>query len=466
MTTSASSPSNHDGEKRDSEKRDGANRDGANHDGANHDGAKHDGAPHDPAASENAPHDPAEHDLGFDLPPPASPSKKRLVAGAAILVTVLGAAFLTAYIPRRRARAALEEDVKQTLVAAPRLEVLTPKLLSSDRSLVLTGSVQPLEETVIYPRASGFVRKWSVDIGDKVKEGQVLAEIDAPELDQELSKARAQLAQTRAQLAQTQANRDLSQTNLNRSEQLVAAGVAAQQELDQRKGQVRIDEANVGVAQANINAQQAEIRRLTDLRGFTKITAPFAGTVTSRTAERGMLVSAGGTNPLFKLSVTDPVRVFVSVPQDVAPGVKTEQPASVTIREFPGKPFQGIIARTSGSLDPLTRTMNVEVRVPNPDGKLLTGMYSEVALTLPIPHRILEVPATAIFNDSKGMRLAIVTADNKIHFVPITIERDTGATFQISAGLEGSERVVKLANAELTEGMAVELLQPASPPPR
>src|SRR5262249_44314371 len=152
--------------------------------------------------------------LGFDLPPPAAITKTRLVAGIAVVVIVLGSAFAAAYLPRRNARAALEEGVKQSESAVPRLEVITPKVLSSERSIVLPGSVQPLEETVIYPRASGYVRTWSADIGDKVKEGQVLAEIDAPELDQELAQARAQAAQARAQLAQAQAAQDLSQSQL------------------------------------------------------------------------------------------------------------------------------------------------------------------------------------------------------------------------------------------------------------
>lgn len=401
----------------------------------------------------------AGDDLGFDLPAPAVLSKTRIAAGIAIALVVLGGAFAAAYLPRRSARAALEASVKETQGAALRVEVITPQVASSERSLVLPGSVQPLEEAVIYPRANGYVRAWLADIGDKVKEGQVLAEIDSPEIDQDLARARAQLAQAKAQLIQAQSSRDLSQLNLKRVEQMVPAGVASQQELDQRKGQARVDAANVSVAEANINAQQAGIRRLMDQKGFTKVTAPFAGTITARTAERGMLVQTTGTTPLFKVAATDPVRVFVGVPQDVAPSVRTEQPARVVVREYPGQPFQGMIARTAGALDAASRTMNVEVRVPNPDGKLFTGMYAEVALTLPVPHRVLELPATAIFNDAKGMRVATVSADNKIHFVPITIERDTGATFQVAAGLDGSERVVKLSSAELDEGATVEILR-------
>jgi RND family efflux transporter MFP subunit len=203
------------------------------------------------------------------------------------------------------------------------------------------------------------------------------------------------------------------------------------------------------------------------VKGFAKLVAPFAGTVTSRTIARGALVTAGNGTPLFRIAATDPVRVFVGVPQDVAPSVKLNAPAQVTVREFAGQNFAGTVARTSGALDAASRTMNTEVRVPNPDNKLLTGMYAEVSLTLPSPHRVFEVPATALYNDAKGLRVAVVDAENKIHFVPITIERDTGATILVSTGLDGTERVVKLANVQLLEGTKVDLLAaPAAPPPR
>ncbi|WP_437969411.1 efflux RND transporter periplasmic adaptor subunit [Sorangium sp. So ce260] len=405
---------------------------------------------------------PPADDLGFDLPPPAAMTRTRGLALGVGLVVVLGAAFAAAYLPRRSARAALEEGVRATEGAAPRVVVVAPQPVSSDRALVLPGSIQPLEETVVYPRVSGYVRKWTADLGDKVEEGQVLAEIDTPELDQELAQARAQLVQANAGLVQAKANRDLSLSGVKRYEQLVPAGVAPQEELEERQGQAHVAEASVTVAQAAITAQQANIQRLLDLKKFAKIVAPFAGTVTARTIERGALVTAGNGTPLFKIAATDPARVFVGVPQDVAPSVRVDAPAKVTVREFAGQPFQGTIARTAGALDAATRTMNTEVRVPNPDGRLLAGMYAEVALTLATPHRVLEIPATALYNDAKGLRVAVVDAvgaESKIRFAPITVERDTGATIHVSTGLDGSERIVKLASAELTDGMTVEVLK-------
>ncbi|MDI1433661.1 efflux RND transporter periplasmic adaptor subunit [Polyangium sorediatum] len=407
---------------------------------------------------------PKADDLGFDLPPPAAFSRTQVIAACTALALVLGGVFAVTYLPRRNARAALEADVKAAETTAPRVEVLTPKATSSDRSLVLPGSIRPLEETVVYPRVNGYVRKWNVDIGDKVTEGQVLAEIDTPELDRELTQANAELTQARAALLRAEASRDLSKSNLARYEKLVPAGVASQEDLDQRQGQARVDAASVTVAQASITSASANIQRIRDLKGFAKIVAPFAGTVVSRSIDRGALVSSGNGTPLFRIAATDPVRVFVGVPQDIAPSVKANAKAMVSVREFAGQNFEGTVARTSGALEAATRTMNTEVRVPNPDNKLLSGMYAEVSLTLPLPHRVLEVPATALYNDAKGLRVAVVDAENKIRFVPITVERDTGATILVSTGLDGTERIVKLANVQLLEGTKVEILLPAPPP--
>lgn len=381
------------------------------------------------------------------------------------VVLVLGGLFAAAYLPRRSAQAALEASVKAA-DATPRVEVISPKATSSDSSLVLPGSIRPLEETVIYPRVSGYVRKWNADIGDKVVEGQVLAEIDAPELDQDLLRANAEVTQAKANLTRAEATRDLSKSNMLRYEKLTPEGVASQQELEQRQGQARVDEAGVTVARAAVTAAAANIQRLREQKGFTKIVAPFSGTIISRSVERGALVSPGNATPLFRIATTDPVRVLIDVPQDVAPSVKVGAQAQIAVREFAGKTFVGRVARASGALDAATRTMNTEVQVPNTDGQLLAGMYASVSLTMPMPHRVFEVPATALFNDAKGLRVAVVDAENTIRMVPITIERDTGATIQVSIGLDGHERVVKLANVQLAEGAKVEILQPVPSPSR
>jgi len=400
---------------------------------------------------------PPSDDLGFDLPEPAKLSGRRIAVGGLVVGAGLAAAFVFGYLPRHHARVELAESTEVAGATAPRVEVIAPKVMSSDHAIVISGSVRPLEETTVYPRANGYIARWLVDIGDKVKENDVLAEIETPELDQELDQARAQLAQSEAGVLQANANREFSKANLERFQQLVPAGVASKQDLDKAQAQSVVDDASVTVSKAAVNVQQANMRRLTQLKSFAKVTAPFAGTITSRTIDRGALVSAGNGTPLFKIAATDPVRVFIQVPQDVATGVKTGTVANVTIREYGGRVFAGTIARSAGALDTATRTMTVEVRVPNPKNELLSGMYAEVALTLPSAHRVYELPATALINDAKGLRVAIVDDDNKLRLVPVTVERDTGPTVQISAGLTGAERVVKLSSADLVDGKVVEV---------
>jgi RND family efflux transporter MFP subunit len=400
---------------------------------------------------------PEGHDLGFDLPEPAAISRGRVLVLGSVGIAVIAAAFVIGYLPRRADRTAL---VQANLVAGGALlsvDVVTPKVSSSDRALSLPGSVQPLEETTVYARASGYVRKWHADIGDKVKEGQLLAELDTPELDQELDQARAQLLQAQATLVQSKANRGLSQTNLQRYVKLAPSGVVSQADLDQRQAMAEVDEANVSVAQASIAAQQANMRRLTQLKSFARVTSPFGGTVTQRTIEVGSLVTSGNGQPMYKVAAMDPARVFVQVPQDVAGTVRVGVPAGVTLREYPGRSFAGTVSRSAGELDPLTRTMNTEVRVPNADGALLAGMYAQVALTLPSSHRVLEIPATALMSDAHGSRVAVVDAQSKIHLVPVVVERDTGPTVEVASGLTGTERVAKLASSQFVEDKLVDV---------
>jgi RND family efflux transporter MFP subunit len=407
--------------------------------------------------------DPAHHttggDLGFALPEPARISSARALAVAASAVLLLGAAFLVRWVPMRRAQQALAADTKGAEAATPRVVVITPAVVSSDRAISLPGSVQPLEETVVYPRANGYVRKWYTDLGDKVREGDPLVEIDTPELDQQIAQARSQLAQAEAGLSQARANAQFSRQNLERYRQLLPAGLVSQQDFDKQKAQAEVDEAGVNVASASASAQRANIQMLTQLKGFSHVTAPFAGTIISRNIERGALVTAGTATPLFKLAATDPARVFVQVPQDVAPSVRIDVPAHVTLREFPTRVFEGKVAHAAGALDPTTRTMLTEVRVPNPDGTLLTGMYAQVALNLPVPHRVLSLPATALLNDAGGLHVAVVGARSRIHHVPVVVERDVGPTIEISSGLSPGDQVVKLPTAKLTEGYEVEVVR-------
>jgi RND family efflux transporter MFP subunit len=399
------------------------------------------------------------NDLGFSVPEPARITLPRAMALGLLLFAIAAAAFLSRWLPQKSARAALQAESRSSEGSRLGVRVTRPLTTSSIRSLVLPGSVQPLQETTLYPRASGYVRKWNVDIGDRVKSSEVLAEIDTPELDQQLKQARAQLEQLRASLVQARANSEYSKQTLTRYEKLTPEGLATEQDLDKQRAQAAVDSASITVAVANVDAQLANLERLMQLKSFARVTAPFDGIITTRSIDIGSLVTDGNSSPLFKVTATDPVRVFVQVPQDVATTLRRELTAAVTVREFPGRVFQGKVARMAGALDPATRTMNTEVRVPNPNSELLTGMYAQVAFNLPSPHAVFEIPATALLDDAKGLRVAIVSNDDTIHLVPVVIERDTGAALQIASGLDGTERIVRLMSADLTEGRKVAVEQ-------
>jgi RND family efflux transporter MFP subunit len=407
--------------------------------------------PDSPATDQ--PHAGAPEDLGFALPQPARTSRAAVVVA---IVVLLGGGFAFGWSQRSKAHERVA--MPSTEARITRVQVIQPAVLASDHALALPATVRALEQTKIFPRATGYVRRWLVDIGDKVTAGQLLAEIDTPDLDAQLAQARAQLAQAQAAVKQVTAQRDYSRTNTQRFESLADQKLISKSQVEQTQAQASTDEAGVASAESNVAAQAANVRRLIETQAFARVLAPFAGTITTRNCERGDLVAEGKTTELFTLVATDPVRVFIEVPQSVAPSVRTGSEATLAVREFPGRKFTGKITRSAGALDPDLHTMTTEVQVPNGDNALLPGMYVQAELTLPVPHRVVEIPATALFSDAQGVRVAVVDAQQKAHFVPITIERDTGATLQIAAGLSGDERVVKIAVPDLVEGDALEVV--------
>ena len=421
-------------------------------------------APVQPTEAKPQPHA-AEHDLDFELPNAPKFSRGRIVGVAAVVGVALVGAFAAAYFPRHSQQNELAVATQHASEGRLRVEVVAPKLAASDRALTLPGSVQSLEETTLFPQTNGYVRKWNVDLGDKVQKGQVLIEIDTPELDQQIQQAAAQVAEAKAKVEQAKANSSLAKVNLDRYEKLTPEGVTSKADLDQKKAQAEVGVSSVTVAEATVSAEEANLRRLSQLKGFARVVAPFDGTITKRWVERGALVSAGTANPLYRVSATDPARVFIQIPQDVAPSIKVGIVSKVSVREFPGRTFDGTIARSSGELDQMSRTMLTEVRVPNPKSELLPGMYAEVALTLPIPHRVLEIPATAVIADARGVRVAVVGPDDTLVLTNVVIERDDGAVMQISSGLLPDQRVVKNGGSQLVDGLAVDPhMTPTAPP--
>ena len=394
-----------------------------------------------------------------ELPPANTASRVRV---AIIAIAIVGGLFGFGYWQHKKR---VEPTVAAASAGTPKVEVVRPKPLQSDQALVLPGIARAFDETKIYPRTTGYVRRYLVDIGDKVDKDQLLAEIDTPDLDAQLAQARAQLAQAKAAVQQTIAQRDYSKANATRYDQLGKQQLVAQQTVEQNRAQANTDQANVNAAEANVNAQIENVHRLEDLKKFAKVTAPFAGTITARTIAPGALVgdptTSSVTQAMFTLVATDPIRVFVDVPQTVAPSVRAGGPAAVTVREFPGQAFPGKISRAAGALDPDLHTMMTEIDVPNPKAMLMPGMFVSAALTLPTPHRVFEIPATALYADAQGLRVAIIDAHDHVHFKTVTIERDTGATFQIATGLEGDERIIKITSASLVEGDAVEVVADA-----
>jgi RND family efflux transporter MFP subunit len=403
---------------------------------------------------------PAPDDLGFSLPQPARSSRLVVVL---VVAGIAGAAFAFGYL--RRSGAAGGAAGGAGGEAGPvRVEVVKPAKLAGDRALDLPGVARPLEETRIYPRVSGYVRRWAVDIGDKVTAGQLLAEIDAPEVDAQLAQAKAQLAQARAAVGQTLAQRDLSKANAERIATLSGQQLVSKAQVEQAAAQAATDEANLAAAHSAVAAQEANVRRLGELAAFARVTAPFAGTVTTRSVDRGSLVSEGNATPMFTVVATDPVRVFIDVPQSIAPSVKPGIAVTILVRELGDKKLEGTVSRAAGALDPELHTMTTEVRVPNPDGALLPGMYVRAQLKLPVPAPVFEIPATSLYSDSQGLRVAVVGADSRIKLVPITIERDTGSTLHVATGLTGGERILKLALPWLPAGSLVEAVSPPPPP--
>jgi RND family efflux transporter MFP subunit len=398
-------------------------------------------------------HEAHPEELGFELPQPVRSSRIRVLA---IVAVVVAAVFAFGYLRRGHGESAAAEPGTAGH-GAPRVETIKPTAIASDRALTLPGVARPLEETKVYPRSSGYVKRWLVDIGDKVAQGQLLAEIDTPELEAQLAQARAQVGQAKAALRQAQAAWDYSKANAARQVDLGNQKLVAQNTVEQAVSQANNDEANVGAQQANIVAAEANVNKLTEQVSYTRVIAPFAGTITARYVDRGAaLIADAGTTPLFDLAGTDPIRVFIDVPQTVAPTVKAGLPAAITTREYGSRVFAGTVTRSAEALDPVLHTMSTELRIPNQDGALLPGMYVQAAITLPVPHKVLEIPATALYSDAHGLRIASVDPQHKVHFSKITIERDTGSTLWIATGISDDEQIVKIAVPSLAEGDTVD----------
>lgn len=368
----------------------------------------------------------------------------------------LGGLYYLGWQPRATRHAELAQEVHRRKTSLPKVLVVAPRLSSADSETVLPGDVQAVEETTIYPRTSGYLRKWLVDIGDQVKEGQLLAEIDTPEIDQQLRQAEATLEQFRARKKTAETTHQLALATLRRVE-AVPAGVITRQELDERRAQVDTAASAISAAAADVSASEAEVQRIRELQSFSKVYAPFDGTITARSVDQGQLVTSGNdqAQSLFRLSKTNPVRVLVYVPQIYAPSIRPDLKTELIVRELPGRTFEGRVTRTAGAIDSTSRTLLTEVQVPNDDGALLVGSYVQVKLHVRRDNPPLLIPASALIFNADGIKVAVVDERDVVHLRDIILEGDYGQELGVAHGIGPADRIVSNPGDRLADGMQV-----------
>jgi RND family efflux transporter MFP subunit len=369
---------------------------------------------------------------------------------AVIAVIVVIAIVVAGVVPRLRAKAALR--VETNSLAVPEVAVIQPQRGSTAQEIILPGNIQAFIDAPIYARTNGYLKVWYSDIGVHVKKGQLLAEIDTPEVDK-------QLAQARADLNTAQANENLSQITFNRFEGLKNTDSVAVQDVDNAAGDFAAKKAIVDSARSNVN-------RLEDLQSFEKIYAPFDGVITARNTDVGQLIDSGSSGgvakELFHVAAIRTLRVYINVPQQYSVAAKPGILADLTLAQFPGRKFQGKLVRTANSIDLASRTLLVEVDVDNSTGELLPGAFTEVHLKLPmeIPSYIL--PVTALVFRAQGLQVATVENGNRAKLVTIVLGRDFGATVEVVSGLKGDDNVIVSPPDSIVDGEQVKITQPVS----
>jgi RND family efflux transporter MFP subunit len=401
-------------------------------------------------------------------PPPRGWTRTRLYTAIAIIALFL-VLLAIGVIPRIRNNQELAAAAQKVQTTAPEVYVVRPEP-ASEADLTLAATTQAIQDAIIYARTSGYVRKRYVDIGDRVTAGQVLAEIDSPEVYQQLQQAHADLQQSEKNLDVQKANLDLARRTAARYEAADAEEAVAKQLVDQNVSAYRAAQATVAAAEANVQSNKANVKRWQDMTSFQRVLAPFDGTVIQRNFDVGALVTAGspinntGAAPtsvsgvaqgLFEVAQIDALRVFVNVPQAYGPNVKVGLPVQVTVRGQLMQPVTGTVTRTANALDPGTRTLLTQVDIPNKSHRMLPGMFVYVGFKIGPSGTRWRVPATALIFDAQGTRVAMVGPGNKLHFQKVTIGRDLGTTIDIQAGLNGNEIIVKQPTVSLTEGQVV-----------
>jgi len=377
--------------------------------------------------------------------PPAPASRGKIMVGAVLLVLITAGA-VTLLTKKGEADALAKET---DTVAVPTVAVVQPTKGPGSDELILPGNLQAFVESPIFARTSGYLLKWYRDMGSHVEKGELLAAIDTPEVDQELSQARASREQIKAALG-------LAKISADRWENLRKTDSVSQQEADQQT-------SGYEQAKANLAAADANVRRLEELESFKNVYAPFTGVITRRNVDPGALINAGSSAgaQLFNIARVDPLRVYVSVPQAYAPMMKPGAQAAVTLQEFPGQKFTGTVARTADAIDTGTRTLLTEVDVPNKDGKLLPGSYGQVHFTTGNSVPRITIPVNAMLFRAEGPQAAVVGADGKVQLHSIVIGRDYGSTIEILGGIEPTDQVIINPSDSLEAGQQVRIAKPS-----
>jgi multidrug efflux pump subunit AcrA (membrane-fusion protein) len=416
--------------------------------------------------------------------PKNSPWGKFILLTFAV-VALMGGLFVAGYLPRAAREKGIQAVAHAEESSVPVVNVVKIKKSPPTTELTLPGSMIPVTEAYIFARSAGYVKKRYVDIGDHVTQGQLLAEVDAPDLDQQVVQARAALSQAKANLNQVQAALDqvkaqerLTKITLERWTTLVAKGVLAKQEGDQKQADydnasalVHVAEANIRAAQDNVHASEANLGRLTDLQSYEKVRAPFAGVITSRSVEEGSLISVSGAGQgtpalgstaanaagaeLFREAQVGTLRIMVNVPQAYAAFIHAGMAASLSLQENPKRKYSGKVTRTANSIDSSTRTLLTEVQVVNHDGSLMPGMYANLQFTSQRQDPPLLAPGDSLVTRANGTQLAVLGPGNRIHFQLVQLGRDYGNEIEILSGLQGGESVVLNPSDAVREGAEV-----------
>lgn len=410
----------------------------------------------------------SKHDPHSALTHPSRPSAKKLFGLLLVAAILFGGAFVLGYFPHQKRELQLVAEADAHKESLPEVGFAVAQRGSLNGSLILPGNIQAVTEAPILARAEGYIVHRYADIGDRVTEGQMLAEIEAPDLDQQVLQARAAVEQSKADLErskaaleQGRANESIAQLTATRWDNLVKKGVVSKQDNDQYQAQFQAAAANVraleraiGASEGSLAASQANLARLSDLQNFLKVKAPFAGVITLRNVDVGALVNTGNTM-LFRIAQTNLLRTYLNVPQSNASDVRVGQTAELSTSELPDRKFKGAVTRTANALDPSSRTLLVEVQVPNQDGKLLPGMYVEVDLNLPRKDPPLMIPSDTLVVRPEGTLVAMLDAGNKVHFQRITVGRDLGDRIEVLSGMTEGQRAIVNPNDSVQEGVKV-----------